>query len=113
LKEAPSHFFNRLLIAGHYVDPNGKLYSFEQDGSATWGKRQFQYEINRDYLNDDLDFFYCPNDFDSTRNSIPAYHFQWRNDTLLLFKERFSDEERAARAFETAPFLILTRIGAA
>jgi len=43
-------YINKKLLAGEYVDSNGRIFKFSEDGLATWPDKTFEYKICVDYI---------------------------------------------------------------
>jgi len=88
-------------IVGKYKDGTGLLYTFTEDGLATFPNRSYAYEVESDFVMTSFDQFY------ETREDGEAYGFKVVNNELQLFKivGEFTDE------LESKPFITLTRVG--
>jgi hypothetical protein len=95
-------FIAKNTIAGKYKDNEGNLYTFTEEGLATFPDRSFQYEVATDLIFGFDQFFEMPQRQDGTK-----YGFKVVNNELQLFKivGEFTDEP------ESIPFITLIRIG--
>lgn len=95
-------YIARNTIAGKYKDNKGGLYTFTEEGLATFPARSFRYEVPTDFMFGFDQFFEIPQHRDGIK-----YGFKVINNELQLFKivGEFVDEP------EPNPFVTLTRIG--
>jgi hypothetical protein len=97
-------FVARKVLAGDYVDTEGNIYSFKEDGTAQFGDVQFPYEVG-------LDFVLRPgsekNKRDYFRNSKSRELFEYEIKDGVMHIYRASGQE--AMDVEPAPFLKIKR----
>ena len=96
------NYIARNTVAGKYKDNKGGLYTFTEEGLATFPDRKFHYKVPTDLTMGFDQIFEIP-----IRRDGLKYGFKVANNELQLFKivGEFVDEP------EAIPFLTLTRIG--
>jgi len=99
-------FVARKVIVGDYVDTEGNIYSFKEDGTALFRDIQFPYQVG-------LDFVLRPrsgknkNKRDYFQNSKSRELFEYEIKDGVMHIYRTSGQE--AMDVEPAPFLIIKR----
>jgi hypothetical protein len=96
------NYISRHTLAGMFKDSKGGMYSFTEDGLASFPNRTFQYEVDPDYVMSSFDNFYevLP------QGGGTVYGFKFDKNKLELFNMGGPMGEDP----ETAPFVTLTRI---
>jgi len=83
-------YINKKLLAGEYVDSNGRIFKFTEDGLAKWPDKTFKYKILLDYT-PRIDEITC----DCFQNvviennkvkSLTTWDFQIKNNKLLIYE---------------------------
>jgi hypothetical protein len=75
-------FVNHGLLAGKYRDQRGRVYSFSEDGEATWPERSFPYQVSLDVSEAACDYLQTP---DPTQpGGQRRYGFAWVDGKLQL-----------------------------
>jgi hypothetical protein len=98
-------FVARNTITGKYTDSQGRVYSFTEDGVATFPERSFRFNIVEDFPRVDIDdLAEIP---PGEHESIQDYSFRFVGDELQLFE--MGGPIGTIR--ESNPFVMLTRIG--
>jgi hypothetical protein len=102
-------FIARNTIAGKFKDGEGHLYTFTEDGLATFPTRSFQYEVAADFVTIIFDTFFevIPHG-NSTQYGIAGtqYGFKLINNKLQIFEMGGPMGNEP----ESKPFVTLTRI---
>ena len=95
-------FVARKVIVGDYVDADGNLYSFKEDGTADFGNSQISYEVG-------LDFVLRPGsnkrDYFQNSKSRELFEFEMKDGVMHVY--RTSGQE--AMDVEAEPFLNIKR----
>lgn len=100
-----SLYVNKVVLAGVYKDKKGKTYTFEDDMTAKWPEKQFQYVIGIDPVFQKDDYFTL---IDKKGNySNESYVFQWIDKKLLIYnaEQVFDSVEKKGK-----PILELTKV---
>lgn len=96
-------FIARNTIAGKYEDEKGGLYTFTEDGMATFPDRGFRYEVDADFLMINFDTFF------EVLPQVPfvgtQYGFKLINNKLQIFEMGGPMGNEP----EPKPFVTLTR----
>ena len=84
-------YVNRIVLAGTYTDEKGRIFVFEESGRARWPDRHFDYKIGLDFVFSESNFIMILDDRDE-RGIPQTYGFEWRDNKLLIFKGKYSEE---------------------
>ena len=101
-------FVARKVLVGDYVDTEGNIYSFKEDGTAYFGDIQFPYDVGLDFVlrprsgktNNKRDYF---------QNSKSRELFEYETKDGVIHIYRTSGQE--AMDVESDPFLKIKRTG--
>lgn len=93
-------YINILLLKGEYVDGNNNTYRFTED-FAEFPNAKFQYTVNTDTA--------LLTVYDSFSSSSFTQDFEWKNDTLLIYKPRPRREDTDMYGRKDEPQYILKK----
>jgi hypothetical protein len=100
LKPTLTEFVNKTIIAGNYIDIEGKNYIFEPNGNLIWDNKIMKYKINH-YVNQvKCDFF-------TTLNPTIRYAFEVNISSLVIYNTYFDKNDSIEK--QKKPLLILNR----
>ncbi len=97
-------YVNKTVIAGKYVDAQGRTYSFAETGEAVLPDRTFVYEVNLDPSAAKCDMLVSHSEREPEGNE--RIGFAWKDATLQLFEVTGS---KAPLTCKAKPFAVLTR----
>lgn len=100
-------YVNRAVIAGKYVDDQGRAYEFGEAGEATFPEGKFEYEVSLVAEGANCEYLETPDD--KAPGGRRRYGFAWKGDKLQLFKAA-GTEPKNVRC-EKKPFAVLTQQG--
>lgn len=102
--DAIGPFVNGTVIAGRYIDEQGKTWEFSETGQATSPERTFYYELS---LNDQgANCEYLEGEDLKAADGIKRIGFAWKGERLELFEAQLV--KKRVRC-ESKPFAVLTR----
>jgi len=97
-------YVNKTVIAGKYVDAEGRSYEFSETGEAVLPDRKFVFEVNLDRSAARCDMLSSHSEREAEGKE--RIGFAWKGESLQLFKVTGS---KAPLACEAKPFAVLTR----
>ena len=100
-------YVNRAVIAGKYVDEQGRAYEFGEAGEATFPDAKFEYEVSLAAEGATCEYLETPDD--KAPGGRKRYGFAWKGDKLQLFNAA-GTEPKNVRC-EKKPFAVLTLQG--
>ncbi len=100
-------YVNRAVIAGKYVDEQGRAYEFGESGEATFPDAKFEYEVSMAAAGATCEYLETPDD--KAPGGRRRYGFAWKGDKLQLFKAA-GTEPKNVRC-DKKPFAVLTLQG--
>lgn len=100
-------YVNRAVIAGKYVDEQGRAYEFGEAGEATFPDAKFEYEVSMAAEGATCEYLETPDD--KAPGGRRRYGFAWKGDKLQLFKAA-GTEPKNVRC-DKKPFAVLTLQG--
>ena len=116
-KHAPMHyifvedaklFVAKKVLVGDYVDSGGNPYSFKDDGTASFGDIQFQYEIGLDYVERPIpDKDHKRRDYFQKKISRELYEYEIKDGVMSIYRTGGEMFE----IVEPEPFVKLRRTG--
>lgn len=92
----------RNTVAGSYLDPKGRQYTFSENGEATFPDLKFTFVVGTDHV---LDLY----DYIIAERGKFIWKFSWDSDVLLLYKIQ-TDEPGGVTIPLPNPFLRLRQI---
>ncbi|HTT38413.1 MAG TPA: hypothetical protein VMH32_12190 [Burkholderiales bacterium] len=95
---------NRLVIAGQYVDAQGRRYEFAESGEAILPDRKFTYEISLDPSRARCELLQSRDEREP--DSTQRIGFQWHGHELCLFDVK--PDAKGAPTCTQKPFAVLT-----
>jgi len=104
LNEPLDTFVNRLVIAGKYVDAEGKAYEFSEGGDAVLPDRKFAYEVSLDPNNASCELLQSHREREP--NGKQRVGYRWKGPELQLFQVT---GKKAPYKCAAKPFAVLKR----
>lgn len=88
LRQGVDNFFNEILLAGDYVDEEGRGFVFSVSRVAEWPEKSFWYKVGTEHImrNDTCSFFYRATSTGDYFHPAEEYHFHWKNNDLHIYK---------------------------
>lgn len=95
---------NEIVLAGDYVDEQGRSYKFGANGEAAFPESKFSYEISLAAAGANCDYFEAPDD--KAPGGKRPYGYTWKAGKLHLFEATGDKPSRVRCA--SKPFAVLT-----
>lgn len=96
-------FAAKAVLVGSYRDGLGRVYRFQEDGTAIFPGRKFKFEIGVDHIGTDFDYFM---EMGPNRRAVSSMAFRWQADSLQLFRIK-EDENGLDYIADNHPYLTL------
>jgi hypothetical protein len=96
-------FVNRAVLAGRYVDEQGRVYEFSEAGEATFPDTKFEYEVSLAAEGATCDYFDTADD--KAPGGRKRYGFAWKGDKLQLFNAAGAEPKKVR--CDKKPFAVL------
>ena len=84
--DAIGPYFNKIVIAGRYLDKKGRSWEFSPEGQAYLPDQTFYYEVSIRDESSDCDYF--EGEDLSAEDGIKRVGFNWKNKQLFLYNAR-------------------------
>jgi len=107
VSEGLAVFVNRTVIAGKYVDEQGRGYEFAEAGVASFPDEKFEFELSLAAAGAACEYFDTPDE--KAPGGRRRYGFAWKGDKLRLFKAS-GTEPKNVRC-DKKPFAVLAPQG--
>jgi hypothetical protein len=96
-------FVNRAVLAGKYVDDQGRAYEFSEAGQATFPDTTFDYEVSLAAAGAGCEYFETADD--KAPGGHRRYGFAWKGDRLQLFNATGAEPKNVR--CDKKPFAVL------